>query len=143
MTNMEQMKQIILLMKTIDRQVTMQFEKRTDISMTRYELLCTLLDGGTVSQQVLKQAVEIDQAAITRHLKLLEEEQFVMRSRNTDNNREVLVSLTEEGRARLVDCQDDKNNYFKQLSNQFSEQDLQTLYTLLEKLKQNSDKRKW
>ncbi|MEK4423592.1 MarR family winged helix-turn-helix transcriptional regulator [Solibacillus sp. FSL K6-1523] len=142
MTSMEQMKQIILLMKSIDRQVTMQFEKQTDISMTRYELLCTLLDGGTVSQQVLKQAIEIDQAAITRHLKLLEEEHFVMRSRNTDNNREMLVSLTEEGRARLVHCQDDKNDYFKNLTNEFSEQDLQMLYTLLEKLKQNSDKRK-
>ncbi|MGE7023938.1 MarR family winged helix-turn-helix transcriptional regulator [Solibacillus cecembensis] len=142
MTSMEQMKQIILLMKTIDRQVTMQFEKQTDISMTRYELLCTLLDGGTVPQQVLKQAIQIDQAAITRHLKLLEEEDFVMRSRNTDNNREVLVSLTEEGRARLVHCQDDKNEYFKQLTTQFSEQDIQTLYTLLERLKHNSDKSK-
>lgn len=142
MTSMEQMKQIILLMKSIDRQVTLQFEKQTDISMTRYELLCTLLDVGTVSQQVLKQVIQIDQAAITRHLKILEEEHFVMRSRNSDNNREVLVSLTEEGRARLVHCQDDKNNYFKQLTTQFSEQDIQTLYTLLGKLKQNSDKNK-
>lgn len=142
MTSMEQMKQIILLMKTIDRQVTMQFEKQTDISMTRYELLYTLLDVGTVSQQVLKQAVQIDQAAITRHLKLLEEECFVIRSRNTDNNREVLVSLTDEGRARLVHCQDDKDSYFKQLTTHFSEQDLQTLYGLLEKLKQNNDNRK-
>lgn len=139
---MEQMKQLILLMKTIDRQVTMQFEKQTDISMTRYELLYTLLDVGTVSQQVLKHAVQIDQAAITRHLKLLEEERFVVRSRNADNNREVLVSLTEEGRARLLHCQIEKDIYFKQLASQFSEEDLQMLQTLLGKLKGNSDNRK-
>lgn len=79
---MEQLKQIILLMKTIDRQVTKQFEQQTDISMTRYELLFTLINKGTVSQQILKQALQIDQAAITRHLKLLEDEQLVERKRN-------------------------------------------------------------
>lgn len=137
--SMEQLKQIILLMKTIDRQVTKQFELQTDISMTRYELLFTLLNKGTVSQQVLKQALQIDQAAITRHLKLLEEEKLVERNRNENNNREVLVSITDIGRNQLMCCQKGKNQYLEQLAHNFSAQELTQLNTLLQRLQRNSD----
>ncbi|MCH7323856.1 MarR family transcriptional regulator [Solibacillus sp. MA9] len=136
---MEQLKQIILLMKAIDRQVTKQFEQQTDISMTRYELLFTLINKGTVSQQILKQALQIDQAAITRHLKLLEDEQLVERNRNEKNNREVLVSITEAGRNQLMYCQKGKNHYLDQLAYNFSQQELELLNNLLQRLQQNSD----
>jgi DNA-binding MarR family transcriptional regulator len=139
MTNREQLKQIILLMKMVDRQVTKQFEQQTEISMTRYELLYTLVNKGTVSQHVLKQALQIDQAAITRHLKLLEEEQFVERSRNVQNNREVLVSITDKGRTHLTLCQGGKDSYLEKLTASFSEEELHQLYTLLVRLQKNSD----
>lgn len=137
--SMEHLKQIILLMKTIERQVTKQFEQQTDISITRYELLFTLVNKGTVSQQILKQALQIDQAAITRHLKLLEEEQFVVRNRNQKNNREVLVSITDEGRRQLNCCQEGKNHYLEQLAQDFSQQELEQLVQLLQRLQYNSD----
>ena len=137
--SMEHLKQIILLMKTIERQVTKQFEQQTDISITRYELLFTLVNKGTVSQQILKQALQIDQAAITRHLKLLEEEQFVVRNRNQKNNREVLVSITDEGRRQLSCCQEGKNHYLEQLAQDFSQQELEQLVQLLQRLQYNSD----
>ncbi|HEY4623390.1 MarR family transcriptional regulator [Solibacillus sp. FSL R7-0668] len=136
---MEQLKQIILLMKTIDRQVTKQFEQQTDISMTRYELLFTLINKGTVSQQILKQALQIDQAAITRHLKLLEDEQLVERKRNEKNNREVLVSITEAGRSQLMCCQKEKNHYLEQLASNFSQQELELFNNFLMRLQHNSD----
>lgn len=136
---MEQLKQIILLMKTIDRQVTKQFEQQTDISMTRYELLFTLINKGTVSQQILKQALQIDQAAITRHLKLLEDEQLVERKRNEKNNREVLVSITEAGRSQLMCCQKGKNHYLEQLASNFSQQELELFNNFLMRLQHNSD----
>lgn len=136
---MEQLKQIILLMKTIDRQVTKQFEQQTDISMTRYELLFTLINKGTVSQQILKQALQIDQAAITRHLKLLEDEQLVERKRNEKNNREVLVSITEAGRSQLMCCQKGKNHYLEQLAHNFSQQELELFNNFLMRLQHNSD----
>lgn len=137
--SMEHLKQIILLMKTIERQVTKQFEQQTDISMTRYELLFTLVNKGTVSQQVLKRALQIDQAAITRHLKLLEDEQFVVRNRNKKNNREVLVSITAEGRRQLNCCQEGKNLYLEQLARDFSQQELEQFIQLLQRLQYNSD----
>ena len=126
-------------MKTIDRQVTKQFEQQTDISMTRYELLYTLVNKGTVSQHVLKQALQIDQAAITRHLKLLEEDQFVVRSRNAQNNREVHVSITKEGRAHLTICKGGKDSFLEKLTEGFSEEELRKFYELLVRLQKNSD----
>ncbi len=42
--------------------------------------------------------------AVTRHLKILEEKQYVTRQRNPENNREVLVHLTEKAQQELQQC---------------------------------------
>ena len=66
-------KQLMMMLKKIDRHVTQTFEKRTEISLTRYEILVSLLKQNCVTQKVLQQSLAIDQAAITRHLKILEQ----------------------------------------------------------------------
>ena len=67
-------KQMIMMLKRLDRHVTQVFEKRTEVSLTRYEILVSLVKKGCVTQKVLQQSLAIDQSAITRHLKLLEEQ---------------------------------------------------------------------
>jgi DNA-binding MarR family transcriptional regulator len=136
---MDQVKRIIISMKALDRQVTKQFEQKTAISMTRYELLSILNERGTISQQVLKQVLQIDQAAITRHLKLLEEAQLVTRCRNEQNNREVLVSITAQGKRELNECACAKDDFLKQLVRNLSQQQLKDLEQLLMTLQRNSD----
>lgn len=57
-----------------------------------------LYEVGEISQKALQQEVNIDNAAITRHLKQLEANEMIVRRKNPDDNRITLVSLTEEGR---------------------------------------------
>lgn len=127
-------------MKNVDRQVTLRFEKHTNISLTRYEILYKLLERCPISQNELKNELKIDQAAITRHLKLLEENKLVVRQRNSKNNREVLVKLTEEGFNTLENCQKDKNNFLSQLVEGFTEEEVQQLQQFIQLLNHNAEK---
>jgi len=130
-------KQMIMMLKRLDRHVTQIFEKRTDISLTRYEILVSLIKNGNVTQKVLQQSLAIDQAAITRHLKLLEEQQFVERKRNEKNNREVLVNISDKGRALLEGCTMFKDQFLNDLYQDFSDSELQQLKQFLTRLNHN------
>lgn len=140
MKKIDEMRSIIILMKNVDRQITLRFEKQTDISLTRYEILYKLFERGPISQNELKLELKIDQAAITRHLKLLEEQEFVVRQRNSKNNREVLVSLTDTGRGQLNNCQTDKNEFLSQLFDGFSEEEVQQFKHFICRLNTNTEK---
>lgn len=135
-----EMKRVFLMFKNIDRQFTYHFEKRTGISLTRYEMLYTLSCRGQLSQIELQQSLKIDQAAITRHLKILEENSLVIRNRNKQNNREVIVQITDAGKQLLEQCDVDKKQFFDELFNDFTGQEIQQLQSLISKLMDNTEK---
>ncbi|MCM3293397.1 MarR family transcriptional regulator [Paenibacillus sp. MER 180] len=136
----QEMKQIFLMFKNMERHVTQHFEKRLGISLTRYEILYKLLEMGLLSQIGLQQEMKIDQAAITRHLKILEGKGFVTRNRNEQNNREVIVQITEAGKDILRNCDVDKNQFIAELFGGFSEQEVKQLQILVKKLDHNVEK---
>lgn len=133
-------KQMIMLLKRIDRHVTQIFEQKTEVSLTRYEILVSLMNKGSVSQKVLQQSLAIDRAAITRHLKLLEEQQYVERKRNEHNNREVLVTISDKGRALLEGCTMFKDQFLNDLYDGFSDNDVQQFNQFLTRLDCNIEK---
>ena len=133
-------KQMIMMLKRLDRHVTQVFEKRTEVSLTRYEILVSLVNKGSVTQKVLQQSLAIDQAAITRHLKLLEEQQYVERKRNKENNREVLVTISDTGRELLENCTMFKDKFMNDLYEDFSDIELQQLKQFLTRLNCNVKK---
>lgn len=136
----DEIKHIFLTFKNIDRQVTQNFEKRTGISLTRFEMLSTLSNKGQISQIEFQQSLKIDQAAITRHLKILEEKNLVIRSRNKQNNREVIVEITAAGKKALENCDLDRKQFFEELFNGFTKQEAQQLQILVSKLMGNAEK---
>ncbi|AZS15625.1 MarR family winged helix-turn-helix transcriptional regulator [Paenibacillus lutimineralis] len=140
--SLQEMKQIFLMIKNIDRHVTQYFEKRTGISLTRYEILYKLLEKGQLSQMKLRHELKIDQAAITRHLKILEEESYVTRHRNEQNNREVIVQITEAGKDILDNCELDKKCCMNEMFGSFTEHELKQLQILVKKFESEAEKLK-
>lgn len=55
----EDVKNMMFMFKNIDRQVTQNFEKCTGISLTRYEILYTLLNSGQLSQIELQKKLKM------------------------------------------------------------------------------------
>ncbi|MTB63613.1 MarR family transcriptional regulator [Streptococcus sp. zg-86] len=85
-----------------DQVVTQLFEKRLEISLTRYELLQVLLKEAPCNQVQVQHVLQIDQAALTRHFKILEEKGYVTRVRNPHNQREMLVDVTDFAKEQLL-----------------------------------------
>ncbi len=59
-----------------------------------------LKEENPLLQSSLQEKLQIDQGAVTRHLKVLEANGYVSRQRNPQNNREVYVALTEKPRRK-------------------------------------------
>lgn len=92
---MKHLSQLLYQIKLANESVTSLFEKGLGISLTRYQILTNLLDQAPCSQQDLQEKLRIDRAAITRHLKILEDKGYIQRERNPENQREMLVQPTQ------------------------------------------------
>ncbi|NQG98159.1 MarR family transcriptional regulator [Streptococcus suis] len=99
---MSSMNNLLYQVKLTDETITNLFEKQLGISLTRYQLLMNLLDQAPCSQQDLQEALQIDRAAVTRHLKILEEAGYISRRQNPDNKREMVVEPTQRAIADLI-----------------------------------------
>lgn len=98
---------LLYQLKLANQALVGRFEKETGFSITRYEMLMFLKEQGACSQTILQQELGIDRAAVTRHLKQLEEKAYVTRQRNEQNNREIDVQITPMAQAALAHCERD------------------------------------
>lgn len=125
---------LLYLMKTKSQEVTDQFEVETGFSLTRYELMMYVINKPQVSQQMIQTNLKIDRAAVTRHLKQLEENGYVIRLRNPDNNREVLVEATKKAVNELSTCESQLANILPEAFLNLTSEELDQLQKLLNKL---------
>lgn len=129
--------QILLLLKGLNNQISPKFERCTGITSTRYELLHLLYETEEINQSNLQKAVNIDSAAITRHLKQLEANGMVTRRRNPSDNRVIFVCLTEEGRKQIVGYKKEKINFVNQMLLDFKPEELESLSDMLNRMQHN------
>lgn len=119
-------------LKVLERKIANIFEKKLGISLTRFQIIKYLYEVGYSTPKQLSKILEIDAAAITRHLKKLEESGYINKRRNKDNNREIYVEITEASKNKIDSCTKDidiKNI----ISEDFTDDDLKNLTELLDK----------
>ena len=75
--NLREISKLFYQQKLPNQETTSKFEKETGFSITRYELMMFLKENGQCSQTVLQNELKIDSAAVTRHLKILEEKKWL------------------------------------------------------------------
>ena len=122
--------------KILERKVADIFEKKLGISLTRFQIIKYLYEVEVATPKQIAQILEIDAAAITRHLKKLEEGGYVRKRRNEDNNREVLVEITQFSKSKIDQC--GKETDIRTLINEeFTDEDFKQLEILLNKFNDN------
>ena len=132
---MLEINELLYQLHIVDQTITQLFEKQLGISLTRYQILQFLLQKSPSNQTAVQEKLQIDQAALTRHFKVLESEGYVSRKRNPVNQREVLVELTQEAKNQLLI--NPPKYYLKvkeQMENILSTGEQKELITLLTKL---------
>jgi len=131
---------VIYQLYEINKRVMPKFERCTGVSQSRLELLHKLFEVEEISQTALQKKVNIDHAAVTRHLKQLEERGTVVRRKNPDDNRVTFVRLTEEGRSRIEGYCKEKERFIEDVLQGVSEDDRSRLAELLAHIQENVEK---
>lgn len=122
--------------KILERKVADIFEKRLGISLTRFQIIKYLYEVEVATPKQIAQILEIDAAAITRHLKKLEEGGYVRKRRNEDNNREVLVEITKFSMSKIDQCVKE-TDIRTLIDEEFTDEDFKQLKILLNKFNDN------
>lgn len=132
--NLREIGKLLYQIKLTNQEINTLFEKETGFSLTRYEMLMFLKEKGTCSQNQIQTDLKIDSAAITRHLKILEQKGYVFRKRNVENNREVFVQLSDKAIQELEACGKEHDQGKSSLSLSLSDEEAGQLSNLLNKL---------
>jgi len=122
--------------KLLERKVTNIFEGKLGISLTRFQIIKYLYEVEVATPKQMAQILEIDAAAITRHLKKLEEGGYVRKRRNEDNNREVLVEITQFSMSKINQCVKE-TDIRTLIDEEFIDDDFKQLEILLNKFNNN------
>ena len=122
--------------KLLERKVTNIFEEKLGISLTRFQIIKYLYEVEVATPKQIAQLLEIDAAAITRHLKILEKGGYVEKSRNELNNREVLVEITQFSKSKIDQCIKE-TNIRTLIDEEFTDYDFKQLEILLNKFNNN------
>ena len=122
--------------KILERKVVDIFENKLGISLTRFQIIKYLYEVDVATPKKIAQILEIDAAAITRHLKKLEEGGYVRKKRNEDNNREVLVEITEFSKSKIDQCVKE-TDIREFIGPEFTKEDFKQLVILLNKFNNN------
>ena len=123
-------------LKILEIKVANIFEKRLEISLTRFQIIKYLYEVEFAIPKQIAQSLEIDAAAITRHIKILEEGEYITKRRNEQNNREVFVELTQYSKNKVNQCV--KETDVRQfIGPEFTNDDFEQLVKLLNKFNNN------
>ena len=119
-------------LKVLKRKIAHIFEKKIGISLIRFQIIKYLYEVDVATPKQLSKILEIDAAAITRHLKKLEEAGYINKRRNKENNREIYVEITEASKNKIDSCTKD-TDIRNIISEDFTDDDLKKLTKLLDK----------
>ena len=125
---------LLYQLKLANQELVSRFEKSTGFSITRYEIFLFINEKGPCSQTQLQQELGIDRAAVTRHLKRLQDLSYVTRKRNDLNNRDIYVQITDLAQKELADCEQHYESLEKDLYFGLSDEEEVQLLTLLNKI---------
>lgn len=128
---------IVYQLYEINKQTSPKFERCTGISQSRLDLLTILFEVDEISQTKLQKEVNIDHAAVTRHLKQLEEKGMVSRRKNPADNRYTFVRLTEEGRESIAAYQEEKQRFISKVLSGFNAEERSLLLNMLTRIQDN------
>ncbi|KHL92800.1 MarR family transcriptional regulator [Paenibacillus sp. IHB B 3415] len=128
---------IFELLQALHKGISPKFERCAGITPTRFRLLQELFRVSEISQISLQKTLDIDAAAVTRHLRGLEDSGMIARRNNPADNRVTLVSLTDHGREHINSYREEKTRFISDLLTGFNEQERTVLAEMLTRLQYN------
>lgn len=108
------------------------FLKELDLTYTQYLVMMYFWEMESSNLKELAKTLMIDPSTLTPLLKKLEKKGYIRRVRSKEDERNLVITLTENGKALKDDALTVPENLKKCVS--LSEEETKTLYTLLRKI---------
>ncbi|EUJ29567.1 MarR family winged helix-turn-helix transcriptional regulator [Listeria cornellensis] len=128
---------LVAKMHGLCKNMNQTFEATLQMSGTKVELLYRISCAHEQNQQALQQALNLDAAAITRHLRKLEEDGLLIREKRAPDRRATFIKLTGLGETRLTELIAQKEAFQRQLLDGLSKQELAGFADILERMSAN------
>lgn len=113
-------------------QLTRQIDP--EIEPASYSVLATLQQQGSARMTSIARHLGIGKPTLSRQLATLTARGWVLKTTDPDDGRAQMLSLSEEGRARLEAAQNERVERYMSMLRPWSEEEISTLSDLLSKL---------
>ncbi|HYG41918.1 MAG TPA: MarR family winged helix-turn-helix transcriptional regulator [Bordetella sp.] len=113
------------------------FSSRVGHALPRWRILLTLHDCGQCSQKTLAERCRLDPASLTRLLQAMQQQGWITRSVDPNDNRVTNVTLTAAGQTVVNQALPRRAAFFEESLQGLSSQDIQTLNNVLSVLERN------
>lgn len=128
---------LLAKMHRLCKNMNQTFESTLRMSPTKVELLYQISCEHEQNQQALQQTLNLDAAAITRHLRKLEEDGLLIREKRAPDRRATFIRLTALGETRLTELTAQKEAFQRRLLDGLSKQELAGFADILERMSAN------
>ncbi|MFI3324956.1 MAG: MarR family transcriptional regulator [Clostridia bacterium] len=96
-------------------------------------MLVTLMENGSLNQRAIANIMNISSQAVSETIKKLETKELIVKENGTHNN-EKIITLTETGANVAQKLDEGVKKHAKIIFENFSNEEIDTLYNLLDKL---------
>ncbi|MBN9082345.1 MAG: hypothetical protein BGP04_07570 [Rhizobiales bacterium 62-17] len=127
-------------MLRVSNLTTSVFERMTGVHIAQWRILSFLAHNPDCTQKQLKDAHQVDPAAITRSVKLLERGKLVVRRTDADDNRLTRVILTPAGEKLVAEVSERRRLYLRQALKDIAPSDIDIFEKVLINLEANTQK---
>ena len=137
MPKQQQGLQVVQQLGQVYRTMLTAFSGRVGHAMPRWRILFTLHERGQCSQKTLAENCRLDPASLTRLLQAMQQQGWITRSADQNDNRVTNVSLTPIGQAVVDEALPRRAAFFEDSLQDLSSQDIQALTHALDVLERN------
>lgn len=137
MPKQQQGLQVVQQLGQVYRTMLAAFSGRVGHAMPRWRILFTLHEYGQCSQKMLAENCRLDPASLTRLLQAMQQQGWITRSADQNDNRVTNVSLTPTGQAVVDEALPRRAAFFEDALQDLSSQDIQALTHALDVLERN------
>ncbi|ADO54822.1 MarR family winged helix-turn-helix transcriptional regulator [Paenibacillus polymyxa] len=129
--------QLFYRMHLLCKEMNNAFEAQLKTSFTKVEILYHIDHRKELSQLELQHLLVLDGAAVTRHLKRLEEEGLILRSKKEQDKRVTYIRLTELGIQELQVLTEQRQAFQEKFLYKFADEEIVALTDALQRMSSN------
>lgn len=137
MSKQQQGLAVVLQLGQTYRAMQSAFSARVGHALPRWRILFTLHEHGQCSQKMLAERCRLDPASLTRLLQAMQQQGWIARSSDEQDNRVTNASLTPEGQKVVNEALPRRAAFFEDSLQALSDEDVQTLNHALDILERN------